>query len=188
MGVWVVFVLFLIGLFLIIKGGDIFVDAATWIAEVSGIPKFLIGATIVSLATTLPEMLVSLIAAAYGKVDMAVGNAIGSVTVNAGLILGFAVFCVPCAVKMEQFRVKAVLMLLAALTLLIFVQIGQLTWIPVIILFAIFGVFVYENIRSAKRNAGINDKEGVSQRGSAAKYRKLRNRRGLHRPWRALTR
>lgn len=46
--------LFLVGVILIIKGGDLFVDAATWMAEASGIPKFLIGATIVSLATTLP--------------------------------------------------------------------------------------------------------------------------------------
>ena len=53
--------LFVIGLVLIIKGGDFFVDAASWIAEVSGIPNFIIGATIVSLATTLPELLVSII-------------------------------------------------------------------------------------------------------------------------------
>ena len=75
-----VFLLFGIGLLCIIKGGDWFVDAASWIAEVSGIPQFIIGATIVSLATTLPEVLVSVMAAASGSVDMATGNAIGSVT------------------------------------------------------------------------------------------------------------
>ena len=51
--------LFIVGIVFIVKGGDYFVDAASWIAEVSGIPKLIIGATIVSLATTLPEMLVS---------------------------------------------------------------------------------------------------------------------------------
>lgn len=50
-----VLLLFTAGLVLIIKGGDLFVDAATWIAEASGIPKFIIGATVVSFATTLPE-------------------------------------------------------------------------------------------------------------------------------------
>ena len=50
--------LFLLGLALTVKGGDFFVDAAGWIAEVSGIPKFIVGATIVSIATTLPELLV----------------------------------------------------------------------------------------------------------------------------------
>ena len=58
--------LFLVGIVLIVKGGDFFVDAATWIAEVSGIPKVIIGATVVSLATTLPEMIVSVIAAVDG--------------------------------------------------------------------------------------------------------------------------
>ncbi len=51
-------ILFVIGLVLIVKGGDVFVDA-TWIAEATGIPKFIIGATVVSFATTLPELLVS---------------------------------------------------------------------------------------------------------------------------------
>ena len=54
MSIWWVIILFLLGLALIIKGGDFFVDAATWIAEVSGVPKFVIGATVVSVATTLP--------------------------------------------------------------------------------------------------------------------------------------
>ena len=54
-----ILVIFLGGIILIVKGGDWFVDAASYIAEVSGIPKLIVGATIVSLATTLPEMLVS---------------------------------------------------------------------------------------------------------------------------------
>ena len=56
-----VVIMFVIGLVLIVKGGDIFVDAATWIADATGIPKFIIGATVVSFATTLPEMIVSVI-------------------------------------------------------------------------------------------------------------------------------
>lgn len=59
MNLVLVIVLFLIGIALIIKGGDVFVDAAAWIAEVSGIPKVIVGATVVSLATTLPEIIVS---------------------------------------------------------------------------------------------------------------------------------
>lgn len=82
-----VLLLFTAGLVLIIKGGDLFVDAATWIAEASGIPKFIIGATVVSFATTLPEMLVSVFAALEGNADIAVGNAVGSVTANTGLIM-----------------------------------------------------------------------------------------------------
>ena len=73
--------IFLAGIILILKGGNFFVDAASWIAEASGIPKLIIGATIVSVATTLPEMLVSMMAAAQGKADMSVGNAVGSVQI-----------------------------------------------------------------------------------------------------------
>ena len=64
---WALILLFAAGLILIVKGGDIFVDAATWMAEVSGIPNFIIGATVVSLATTLPELIVSCLGAARGK-------------------------------------------------------------------------------------------------------------------------
>ena len=71
-----VLLLFVAGLVCIIKGGDFFVDAATWIAEASGIPKFIIGATVVSFATTMPEMLVSVFSAFEGNADIAVGNAV----------------------------------------------------------------------------------------------------------------
>ena len=58
--------IFIAGLILIIKGGGYFVDAASWIAGVSGIPKVIVGATIVSVATTMPEMIVSVMAAGQG--------------------------------------------------------------------------------------------------------------------------
>ena len=61
MDIVVICLLLVAGLVLIIKGGDYFVDGASWLAEVSGIPKFIVGATIVSVATTLPEIVFSLI-------------------------------------------------------------------------------------------------------------------------------
>ena len=90
-----VLLLFAAGLVFIIKGGDWFVDAATWIAEAFGIPKFIVGATVVSFATTLPEMLVSVFAALEGNADIAVGNAVGSVTANTGLIMCLSLVCLP---------------------------------------------------------------------------------------------
>ena len=59
MNIWMTVLLFLVGLVLIVKGGDWFLDGAVWIAESTGVPRFIIGATIVSLATTLPELTVS---------------------------------------------------------------------------------------------------------------------------------
>ncbi len=79
--------LFLVGLVLIIKGGDWFVDSASKIAEMSGVPQFIIGATVVSIGTTLPELITSSIAAGEGNAAIAIGNAVGSVNANIGLIM-----------------------------------------------------------------------------------------------------
>ncbi|MCI8715735.1 MAG: calcium/sodium antiporter [Oscillospiraceae bacterium] len=144
--------IFLAGVILIVKGGDYFVDAASWIAEVSGVPKLIVGATIVSLATTLPEMLVSLMAAAQGKVDMAVGNAAGSVTANIGLIMALSVLCMPVAILRGDYLLKSALMLAAA---------GIVAWAggrgavglrPSLLLLGIFGAFLFENVRCARRS------------------------------------
>ena len=108
-----VLVLFGAGLFCIMKGGDLFVDAATWIAESTGIPKFIIGATVVSFATTMPELLVSLFSAFEGNADIAVGNAVGSVTANTGLILCISLVCMQCAMTRRQYAGKACLLLSA---------------------------------------------------------------------------
>ena len=111
---WLTAVLFVIGLVFIIKGGDWFVDSASWIAEVLGVPKFVIGATIVSIATTLPEMIVSIAATLKGNVDMAAGNAIGSVTANTAMILGVFIVCMPFAVTRKEFAPKSLLMFSAS--------------------------------------------------------------------------
>ncbi len=124
------YVLFIVGLILIIKGGDWFVDSASWIAEVAGVPKFVIGATIVSIATTLPEMIVSIMATAKGNVDMAAGNAIGSVTANTAMIMGIFIVCMPFAIKRKSFSPKAIMMFLASAALVlgcIFTQKKELT-------------------------------------------------------------
>ncbi len=107
---WITAAFFVAGLALIIKGGDWFVDSASWIAEVLGVPKFVIGATIVSIATTLPEMIVSIAATLRGNVDMAAGNAIGSVTANTAMILGVFIVCMPFAVSRKEFTPKSLLM------------------------------------------------------------------------------
>ena len=89
----------LIGLILTVKGGDLFVDAAVWLARALGVPTFLVGATVVSLATTLPELAVSLLAAAKGSTGIAAGNAVGSVAANLGLILGISLSCAPAPLE-----------------------------------------------------------------------------------------
>jgi len=144
--------MFVVGIIFILKGGDWFVDAAAWLAEVSGIPKVIIGATIVSLATTLPEQLVSFIAALQGKTDMAIGNAVGSVTANLGLILATSAIFAPFVIRRRDYLAKGVIMLLTIVTLLVFSMSGRLSVTGIIILLILFIAFIIENISSAKRN------------------------------------
>lgn len=143
--------IFLAGIILIVKGGDWFVDAASWIAEVSGIPKLIVGATIVSLATTLPELLVSVMAAVQGKVDMAVGNAVGSVTANIGLIMAVSIIFMPVKIRRGDYLFKSVLMLAAAGLLIwggIQGSVGLAASVPLLVIFA---AFIWENLRGAQR-------------------------------------
>lgn len=76
------------GLALIVKGGDFFVAAAIRLAEFLRMPRVVIGSTLVSLATTTPELVVSIMAGLRGESGLAVGNAVGSCICNIGLILG----------------------------------------------------------------------------------------------------
>lgn len=156
--------LFALGLLLIIKGGDWFVDAAVWIANATGIPKFIIGATVVSLATTLPELTVSVTGVIDGELDMAVGNAIGSVTANIGLIMGISLVCLPAVIKRSQFWPKAVLMVAASALLWLTCSGGELTLTEGLLLLVIFALFIYDNIRSAKQNISSEERESVDKK------------------------
>lgn len=141
--------LFIVGVVFVVKGGDIFVDSASWIAEVSGIPKLIVGATIVSFATTLPELLVSVFAALEGQVDISIGNAFGSVTANIGLIMAIALLCMPAPINRGDYMLKTVLMLGSALMVVIFGAQGSFSMIACIVLLVIFAISMTDNVRNA---------------------------------------
>lgn len=149
---------FIAGIILIVKGGDFFVSAAAWIAEVSGIPKLIVGATIVSVATTLPEMIVSIMAASQGKVDMSVGNAVGSVTANLGLIMAVALLCMPGTIRRRDYLIKSVLMLAASGIIVLAGRKGAVDLRLSGLLFAVFVLFIIENVRSAAAAGGKGTK------------------------------
>ena len=152
-------VLFVIGLVLIIKGGDWFVDAASWMAEASGMPKFLIGATIVSVATTLPEIIVSSMAAAEGSTDMAIGNAIGSVTANIGLIMAVSLLFLPAVIQRKQFAFKGVLMVGSCVLLWALCLDGTLTIAESLLVLALFAAYIVENVHTAKLESRNSSEE-----------------------------
>ena len=155
MGVYIpVICCIIVGLILIVKGGDWFVDAVIWIAKITKIPNFIIGATLVSLVTTLPELIVSCIAAAEGveSAGIAVGNAIGSVTANTGLILAITLTFAPFAIKRSEYMLRSCL-LIGAIALLFGLSISGVLnpWLS-ILMFIPLVVFMIDNLKQGKRD------------------------------------
>ena len=146
-------VIFVVGLVLTIKGGDWFVDSASWFAEATGIPKFVVGATIVSFATTLPELLVSVRAATNGSAQLAIGNAVGSVTANTTLIMGISLVAIAAVVNRKSFAVKGGLFLAATVGLTALSLSGALPTWSAYVLWAIFVIFMISNVIEGKKSA-----------------------------------
>lgn len=157
-------VLFVIGLYLIIKGGDWFVDSASWFAEATGIPKFVVGATVVSFATTLPELLVSLRAAMNGSAQLAIGNAIGSVTANTTLIMGVSLVAMAGIVSRKSFSLKGGLFLAAVVGITLLSLGGSLPTWSAFILWAIFLAFMISNVIEGKKSAASEEIESFEKK------------------------
>ena len=156
--------LFIVGLVLIIKGGDWFVDSAAWFAEATGIPKFVVGATVVSFATTLPELLVSVRAAMNGSAQLAIGNAVGSVTANTTLIMGVSLVAMAGLVNRKEFAFKGGLFLASTVGLTILSLSGVLPVWSAFILWAIFLTFMISNVMEGKKNATIESGESFDKK------------------------
>ena len=101
-------ILFLVGLVLLIKGGDWFVDGATGIAHKFHVPDLLIGATVVSIGTTLPEVMVSATSAVSGHGEIAYGNAIGSIICNTALIAAISIAVKPSRVDKKTLTIPVI--------------------------------------------------------------------------------
>ena len=106
--------LFAVGLVLLIKGGDWFVDGATGIAKRFNLPDIVVGATVVSIGTALPEVMVSTTGALAGSGAMAYGNAIGSIICNTALIAAISITCNPGPVNVKSMKTPAIFFFLSA--------------------------------------------------------------------------
>ena len=108
--------LFAVGLVLLIKGGDWFVDGATGLARRFHIPEIIVGATVVSIGTTLPEVMVSATGALNGQGAMSYGNAIGSIICNTSLIAAITLAVRPAPVDVQSMKKPAPTAMTAAPT------------------------------------------------------------------------
>ena len=106
--------LFIVGLLFLIKGGDWFVDGASALARRFHLPELLIGATVVSIGTTLPEVMVSTMSALSGHGEIAYGNAIGSVICNAALIAAITIAVRPGKVDPKTLKMPVLFFFAAA--------------------------------------------------------------------------
>ena len=151
--------LLLIAIALIVKGADWFVEAAVAIAEVTGVPKAVIGATIVSVATTMPEITVSFISACLGKTDIAVGNILGSVICNIGLAFGLVVVLSTISVQRKIFLEQGILMVVAGAILFVLCLFPKISFSSGILLLALFVGYVLYSIRRAgtERRLGMEE-------------------------------
>ena len=140
---------FTIGLYLTMRGGDGFVDAAAQLAEESGAPRFVVGATLMSVCTTLPELMVSVLATMRGASALAVGNAVGSAACNTGLILGMSALLAPAAFRVREARSKGGLMIAAAILLGCFLEDGTMQPGEALGLLAVLFAFLAVNLQSA---------------------------------------
>ena len=114
--VWKCFLLIVIGIVLIVAGGNFVVDSAKEIARAFGMTETLIGLTIVALGTSLPELVTSIVAARKNEVGLAVGNVIGSNIFNLMLILGTSALLHPIAVNFASFFDLIILILMSLVT------------------------------------------------------------------------
>jgi cation:H+ antiporter len=103
--------LFALGLILVLKGGDLFVDSSITISGRLRIPRIVVGGTIVSLATTAPELVVSSTASYMGDSGIAIGNAVGSAIANIGLIVAISAIIAPLKIDVSDFKRRALWML-----------------------------------------------------------------------------
>ena len=146
-------VLFAVGLVLLIKGGDWFVDSASGIAKRFRVPEIIIGATVVSIGTTLPEVMVSATAAVNGNGAIAYGNAIGSIICNTALIAAVTIAIRPAPVNKKAIVMPVALFFISAAIYFVAAYcFGTFDrWLGIVML-CVFAIYMIMTIRQGFKN------------------------------------
>ncbi len=151
---------FAVGLVLLIKGGDWFVDGATGIAKRFNLPDIVVGATVVSIGTTLPEVMVSTTGALAGSGAMAYGNAIGSIICNTSLIAAISIAVNPGPVNVKSMKTPVIFFFAsAAIYCLAAYGLGTFPrWLGFIML-SVFVLYTILTVRNGLRNPDAASEE-----------------------------
>ena len=159
-GLWGALLLFAVGVVLLIKGGDWFVDGAVGIAKRFRVPEIIIGATVVSIGTTLPEVMVSVTAAVNNNGAIAYGNAIGSIICNTALIAALTIAIRPAPVDRKTIVTPIIFFFISAGIYMVAAYIfGRFDrWLGIVMLL-VFAVYMGSTIYKGFKNPVQEQKE-----------------------------
>ncbi len=152
----------ILGFVFLIKGADFLVDGASGIAKRFRIPEIVIGLTIVSIGTSMPELFVSTTAALQGSADMSIGNIIGSNICNLLLILGLSAVISPMKFQKTTRNIEVPMCFGITVVFLLLCNLGKvLTWVDGVILLVLFAGFIGYTFYIAKK--GMEQEETEEQ-------------------------
>lgn len=147
-------VLLVLGVIIVLKGADWLTDGAVNIATRFGVSQMVIGLTIVAMGTSMPEFCVSMVSALKGTPDLAVGNVVGSNTLNTLLIVGCSALVAPIMVKRSSAKRDIPFAVVASLLMLLFCLDGAIGRVDAAVLFAGFCLFMFVTLKYAKTTEG----------------------------------
>ena len=154
--------LIVVGLVLLVKGADFFVDGAAGIAGKCRISPLVIGLTVVAFGTSMPELAVSVTSAATGSTDLSIGNVLGSNIANILLILGVSALVCKLPVRRASLVLDIPVLLIASVLLIgLGIWGGALEWWDGLIFLAVFAVYMVILMRGARKDPPIPEEEKI---------------------------
>ncbi len=154
--------LIVVGLVLLVKGADFFVDGAAGIAGKCRISPLVIGLTVVAFGTSMPELAVSVTSAATGSTDLSIGNVVGSNIANILLILGVSALVCKLPVRRASLVLDIPVLLIASVLLIgLGIWGGALEWWDGLIFLAVFAVYMVILMRGARKDPPIPEEEKI---------------------------
>ena len=133
---------FALGLILLVKGSDFLVKSAATLAKKLGVSEFIIGVTLVSLGTSIPELALAIIASIKQQSGLIIGNIVGANIANIGLITGVAATIAIIKTKKEMLKRDGYIMLFAAIIFYIFILNGLISRIEAILLLLLYSAYI----------------------------------------------
>lgn len=168
--IWII--IFVVSVFVLIKSADFFTDSAEKIGIHFGIPAFIVGVTIVSIGTSLPELVTSIIAVVQGASEIVIGNVVGSNIANIFLILGVtAIVAKRLKITYEIIKIDIPILVASAFLLAVCIWDGAFTLIEALLCIAGFIAYILYTINVEKRH---KDKEIKKELNGVLKKKKLK--------------